>query len=293
MLLSSISHRVQASALLILLSSIGVHAQAAGWTLLPGGTVFDLSEQTLEVNGQAHGQTVFGELQDLSDAGTWLHTTAGIHTGATTAGLLALGREGTVLVDASGGASAGLLLSATQTLTLDGGDAASLSSLRWTQDVATHVRLQIIGSEGEKLGQRVQVTFTGLADLLQGGGHALELHGESQLDVAFAVNGQVLSSQSVTGDGSGSFSQALNTRFDAVVGDVIEVTLAAHQSLSQAGQAAWPAAQPLSLDRSAFLQGKLNVTAVPEADLAWLMLGGGLALLPALRVRRQGHHTQA
>lgn len=292
MLLSPISHRVRASALVILLSSIGAQAQAAGWALLPGGTVFDLSAQTLEVNGQTHGQTVFGELQDLSDAGTWLHTAAGIHTEATAAGLLALGREGTVLVDASGGSSAGLLLSATQTLTLDGGDAAPLSSLSWTQDVATHVRLQITGSEGEAPGQRVRVAFTGLADLLHGGGAALDLTGESQLDLAFTVNGQLLSSLSV--NGQGSFSQVLDASFDAVVGDVIELTLAAHQALAQTGPAAWPAGQPLAVDRSAFLQGSLSViTAVPEADLVWLMLGGGLVLLPALHARRQGRHAQA
>ncbi|RZL09810.1 MAG: hypothetical protein EOP40_08540 [Rubrivivax sp.] len=289
--MSSTSRPLMGPALVILLSSVGVQAQAAGWTLLPGGTVFDLSSQNIEVNGQPHGQTVFGELQDLSDAGTWLHTTASVHTEATAAGLLALGREGTVLIDASGGASAALLLSATQTLMLDGGEAASLSSLSWTQDVATQVRLQIIGSEGEAPGQRVRVTFSGLADLLHGGGQALDLSGGSQLDLAFTVNGQMLSSLGV--NGNGSFSQALDTSFNAVVGDVIEITLAAHQALSQTGQTAWPAGQPMSLDRSAFLQGSLSVAAVPEADLAWLVLGGGLVLLPALRARRQGRHAQA
>lgn len=292
MFLSSSAHRTLGSALVILLSSIGAQAQAAGWALLPGGTVFDLSDQTLEVNGQLHGQTVFGELQDLSDASTWLHTTAGVHTEATVAGLLALGREGTVLVDVSGGASAGLLLSATQTVMLDGGDAASLSSLSWTQDVAaTNVRLQITGGDGEAPGQHVRVTFTGLADLLAGGGDALDLSGESQLDLAFTMDGQLLSSLSV--NGHGSFSQALDASFDAVVGDVIEITLAAHHTLSQTGQAAWPAGQPLSVDRSAFLQGSLSVTAVPEADVAWLMLGGGLVLLPALCARRPGRPAQA
>ena len=291
MFLSSSAHRTLGSALVILLSSIGVQAQAAGWTLLPGGTVFDLSDQTLEVNGQLHGQTVFGELQDLSDASTWLHTTAGVHTEATAAGLLALGREGTVVVDASGGASAGLLLSATQTLMLDGGDAAPLSSLSWTQDVAaTNVRLQITGSDGEGLGQRVRVTFSGLADLLAGGGSALDLSGESQLDLAFTMDGQVLSSLRV--NSNGSFSQALDASFEAMVGDVIEITLAAHQALSQTGLAAWPAGQPLSLDRSAFLQGSLSVTAVPEADVAWLAIGGGLVLLPALRARSRGRRAR-
>lgn len=283
--LSSTAHRLLSSALIAMLSSVSLQSHAANWTLLPGGTVFDLSDQTLDVGGQPHGQAVFGQLQDFSTSLTWLHTAAGSHTEATAAGLLELGQEGTVSVDASNGASAGLLLSATQYLTLDATGAAPVSSIRWTQDVATTgVQLQIDGSAGELLGQRVKVSFEGMANLLYGGG-MVDVAGESQIDLSFTLNGQVLSSLSI--HGSGTFEQALNLSFDAEIGDVIEVTLAAHQTLSQAGAVPLPASQTFSLDRSAFLQGTLHVTAVPEPDLAWMALAGGLVMWPCVRARRR------
>lgn len=279
--MSSIKHHGLTRSILVgLLSSIALQAQAAGWALLPGGTVFDLSDQAVEVNGQFHGQTSLGELQDLSGTSTWLHTTAHSHVEDTAAGPLELGHEGTISVDASGGASASLLLSATQYMKLDLAQPVQLSSLSWTQDVATtNVRLQIQGDETQAPGQRVKVSFQGLADVLHGG-DAIEVGGESQLDLAFVVEGQVVSSLSV--NAGGTFSQALDLSFEALVGDVVEVTLAAHQSLWQVGTLSMPASQTLSLDRSAFLQGTLHVTAVPEADAAWMLMGGALVLAPRL-----------
>lgn len=262
-------------------------AQAAHWSLLSPGAAFDLLDQSGQVDGQAAGQTVLGALQDLSGPGQVLlaDSQAGAAGPVGTASV-EQGYSHLVSVDTSlSAASVDVMLSAAQYWNVAAPQGAEVSGFSLTQDLALGgLRLLIVGDAGEAVGTRVRVSFTGSADALFGG---LAGQGEIGLSLDISRGADSLASHDSLWSTSGNAQVHLS--FEAVVGDELVLTLAAHQQLTQGASLLLGAGQGLAIDRSGLLQGQLTVAAVPEPQSLAMLLGGVAVIGGVLRRRaRQG-----
>ena len=258
-------------------------AQAAHWTLLSPGAGIDLLDQSGQVDGEAAGQAVLGALQDLSGTGQVLlaDSQSGEPRSLGSASV-EQGYSHLVLVDTQAApATADVMLSASQYWNVAATTQTTVSGFNRTQDLALGgLRLLITGDAGEALGSRVQVDFTGSADALFGGLSGL---GEIGLSLDISRGTDSLARHDSLWSASGS--ELIHLSFEAVVGDELVLTLAAHQQLTQGLPFALTAGQRLDIDRSGLLQGQLTVAAVPEPQSLAMLLGGMLVLGGVLRRR--------
>ena len=230
-------------------------AHAAHWSLVETGVAFDLLDQSGSVDGRSAGLTTLGSLQDLSVPGqrTLFDSQA---SGVQSLGGASLdqGYSHLVSVDTqSGSATTDIQLSASQYWNVAATTDATVSGFSLTQDLALGgLRLLIVGDAGEAAGTRVRVSFSGSADALFGG---LTGQGEIGLSLDVSRGTQSLASHDSlwTTDGS----QQINLSFEAVVGDELTLTFAAHQQLTQGGPVQLGSGQALNIDRSGLLQGQL------------------------------------
>lgn len=262
-------------------------AQAAHWSLLSPGSAFDFLDQSGQVGGQTAGKTVLGALQDLSGPGQALLVDAQVDA-AEPAGTATVeqGYAHLVLVDTQlAPATADVMLSASQYWNVAAPQGADVSGFSLTQDLALGgVRLLIVGDAGEAAGTRVRVSFTGSADALFGG-----LAGEGEIGLSLDISRGADSLARHDSLWSSSGTEQINLSFEAVVGDELVLTLAAHQQLTQGASVLLGAGQGLAIDRSGLLQGQLTVAAVPEPQSLAMLLAGAAVIGGVLRRRaRQG-----
>lgn len=261
--------------------------QAASWSLLSPGYGVDFLDQSGQIGGQAAGTGVLGSLQDLSAPGQVLlaDSVAGQAEAVGTASV-EQGHSHLVSVDTQlTPASVDVMLSAAQYWNVAATQGTEVSGFNLTQDLALGgLRLLIVGDAGEAVGTRVRVSFSGSADALFGG-----LAGQGEIGLSLDISRGTDSLARHDSLWSASGSQQIQLSFEAVVGDELVLTLAAHQQLTQ-GMPVWlGAGEGLAIDRSGLLQGQLTVTAVPEPQSLAMLLAGAVVIGGVLRRRvRQG-----
>lgn len=257
--------------------------QAASWSLLSPGYGVDFLDQSGQVGAQSVGTGVLGALQDLSAPGQVLliDSVAGQPEAVGTASV-EQGHSHLVSVDTQlAPAAVDVMLSAAQYWNVSATQGTEVSGFNLTQDLALGgLRLLIVGDAGEAVGTRVRVSFSGSADALFGGLAGL---GEIGLSLDISRGADSLARHDSLWSDSGS--QQIQLSFEAVVGDELVLTLAAHQQLTQ-GMPAWlGAGDRLAIDRAGLLQGQLTVAAVPEPQSLAMLMAGAVVIGGVLRRR--------
>lgn len=261
--------------------------QAAGWSLLSPGYGVDFLDQSGLVDGQASGTGVLGALQDLSASGQVLlaDSVAGQAQAVGTA-IVEQGHSHLVSVDTQlAPAAVDVMLSAAQYWNVSATQGTEVSGFNLTQDLALGgLRLLIVGDAGEAVGTRVRVSFSGSADALFGG-----LAGQGEIGLSLDISrGAGTGAESLARHDSlwsAGGSQQIQLSFEAVVGDELVLTLAAHQQLTQGAPVWLGAGEGLAIDRSGLLQGQLTVAAVPEPQSLAMLLAGAVVIGGVLRRR--------
>lgn len=262
-------------------------AHAASWSLLSPGYGVDFLDQSGQVGGQSAGTGVLGALQDLSGPGQVLlaDSVAGQPEAVGTASV-EQGHSHLVSVDTQlTPGTVDVMLSAAQYWNVAATQDAEVSGFNLTQDLALGgLRLLIVGDAGEAVGTRVRVSFSGSADALFGG-----LAGQGEIGLSLDISrGAGTGAESLARHDSlwsASGSQQIQLSFEAVVGDELVLTLAAHQQLTQGAPVWLGAGEGLAIDRSGLLQGQLAVAAVPEPQSLAMLLAGAVVLGGVLRRR--------
>ena len=261
--------------------------QAAGWSLLSPGYGVDFLDQSGQVGGQAAGTGVLGALQDLSAPGQVLLADS-VAGQPEAVGSASVEQGHSLLVSVDTQLTPGtvdVMLSAAQYWNVAATQGTEVSGFNLTQDLALGgLRLLIVGDAGEAVGTRVRVSFSGSADALFGG-----LAGEGEIGLSLDISRGADSLARHDSLWSDSGSQQIQLSFEAVVGDELVLTLAAHQQLTQGAPVWLGAGQGLAIDRSGLLQGQLTVAAVPEPQSLAMLLAGAVVIGGVLRRRaRQG-----
>ncbi|MFY9478494.1 MAG: PEP-CTERM sorting domain-containing protein [Aquabacterium sp.] len=261
--------------------------QAAGWSLLSPGYGVDFLDQSGQVGGQAAGTGVLGALQDLSAPGQVLLADS-VAGQPEAVGSASVEQGHSLLVSVDTQLTPGtvdVMLSAAQYWNVAATQGTEVSGFNLTQDLALGgLRLLIVGDAGEAVGTRVRVSFSGSADALFGG-----LAGQGEIGLSLDISRGADSLARHDSLWSDSGSQQIQLSFEAVVGDELVLTLAAHQQLTQGAPVWLGAGQGLAIDRSGLLQGQLTVAAVPEPQSLAMLLAGAVVIGGVLRRRaRQG-----
>lgn len=258
-------------------------AQAASWSLLSPGYGVDFLDQSGQVGVQSVGTGVLGALQDLSAPGQVLlaDSVAG-QPEAVGAASVEQGHSHLVSVDTQlTPGTVDVMLSAAQYWNVAATQDTEVSGFNLTQDLALGgLRLLIVGDAGEAVGTGVRVSFSGSADALFGG-----LAGQGEIGLSLDISRGADSLARHDSLWSASGSQQIQLSFEAVVGDELVLTLAAHQQLTQGAPVWLGVGEGLAIDRSGLLQGQLTVAAVPEPQSLAMLLAGAVVLGGVLRRR--------
>ncbi|MEZ5627485.1 MAG: hypothetical protein R3E34_08170 [Rhodocyclaceae bacterium] len=252
-------------------------AQAARWSLVDAGTGFGFSSLSANIGGNIVAADGFTDL----DAGPGYAGLTGADLGSLTlpGGAADTGYAHTLLVDTLGdSATTALYLGTAHSLGFAASADGTVGDYFATQDVAVSgLQLHILGEAGEAEGTPVNVSLSGMTDVLLDRGLSADHLIGLDLDIRQAGQPDTLLSLSWSGDAS-----AGGLSFASVVGQVLDLTLSLHLQSTQSprgrpGLHRWRARQRWLSGSPRSSTGQLTVSAVPEPE-SYAMLLAGLGL---------------